>query len=131
MGNCGKNVGVMEEMRPEVNFTARNPQENVLSKASKVVENESKFEVMGVAGKFHVWKICLKILEKLRDIVLDGLVEIRFFEISKHCHITMGNSGIRIEVMEEMRPEVNFTARNPQEYVFSKVSNMVENELKF
>ena len=44
----------MEEMRPEVNFTARSLQENVLSKASKVVENESKFEVMGVAGKFHV-----------------------------------------------------------------------------
>ena len=67
----------------------------------------------------------------MRDIVLDGLVEIRFFEISKHCHITMGNSGIRIEVMEEMRPEVNFLARIPQESVFSKVSKVVENGPKF
>ena len=56
---------------------------------------------------------------KFGDVDVDVLNEFNIFEISKNCHFTMGNSGKKVGVVEEMRAEVNFMARNPQEHVFS------------
>ena len=44
-------------------------------------------------------------------------MKFEFFEISKNCNISMGNSEKTVEVIEEMRPEINSMARNPQENV--------------
>ena len=47
MGDFGKTVRLIEEMRPEVTSAVLNLQENVFSEISKMNENRSKFALSG------------------------------------------------------------------------------------
>ena len=56
MGDSGKTVRVIEEMRPEVNFPIQNQQENVLVKFQKWSRMGKKFRkgvIILHSGKFN------------------------------------------------------------------------------
>ena len=83
-----------------------------------MVENGLKFEESEYGEKF-IFENLSENSWKFGDVDVDVLIEFQFFEISKNCHIRMGNSGKKFEVVEEKWPEVNFTVRSPQENVFT------------
>ena len=61
---------------------------------------------------------------------ISGL-KINFKKNAKNRHISIGDSGKMIGIMEEMRPKVTTRRRNLQENVFNQVSKIVEKVSKF
>ncbi|KAJ3648911.1 hypothetical protein Zmor_020680 [Zophobas morio] len=142
--DSGKTIRVIEEMKADMTPAARNLQENIFSKISKIS--------LKIGRKLVVFSIFLCIsrgnsgetigvIEQMKADMTSAarnLQENAFSEISKNSlkigrklvvfcvflNISKDDSGKTIRVIEEMKADMTPAARNLQENIFSKISKI-------